>query len=230
MNTFLSDFTDAQTKTIQLLRKCISLLEEGMSVNTITQLILAEAQNYGFTGWVRPPLVQIRNVEKNTTTLQKGSHLQIHLQPATSTAFGSSGTTLSFKQDEAPIVAKAKELCKAICIYANSRKCIGELFVFARSWSNNHRGQLTNDQNIGHICLPPSSLTKYGWPKSVRLVTAFRRNQVQWYNPRPTLGIYAIHPFITINNEQAGFAEMVAIDEDNRHVLGRENVEDIGTF
>ena len=228
MNNFLKEFKDAQSQSILLLRKCISSLEAGMSISTITKMTKTEANKLGFTGWVRQPFIRIQNIEATDNLLQNGSIVQIHLQPATSQAFGSIGTTITFKAPDPPVVAKAKELCKAICIYANSRKCVGELFVFARSWSNNHRGQLTNDQNIGHICLPPSSITKYGWPKSFRLVSAFRRNQVQWYNPRFTLGIYAVHPFISINGLQAGFAEMIAVSEDEKHLLGRRSFENVG--
>jgi multicomponent K+:H+ antiporter subunit C len=55
-------------------------------------------------------------------------------------------------EDQPRVVQEARDLCRATCGFAIRWKCVGELFVFAQSWSNNRRMQLDEATSVGHAC------------------------------------------------------------------------------
>ena len=64
----------------------------------------------------------------------------------------------------------------------------------------------------------------------MRGLTQLRRYQVQWFNPRPLDGIYAIHPDIRQDNRRLGFAELILVTPDERRALGRDSMSDLCQF
>jgi len=220
-------FDQAQRKSIDILRATERDLVVNMTQSDILACIHKHARSHDVTGWLRPPLIRISS-KTGIQGLQKGSVLQIHIQPVFDTAFGSIGNTQSFKNPTSHVVEEARELCFATCTFANRRKCVGELFVFAHSWCTNHRVELEHKKNIGHRCFSKEEMPGF-WPLSARAMSMLRRHQIQWFNPRRLQGIFAVHPFIEKYELFAGFAEMIYISEDQRIILGRESFEDIGS-
>ena len=223
----LSLFDHAQRKAIQILRDVEHELHANMSKNDILECVYAQASTKEVSGWLRPPLVRI-STKTGIQVLQKGSIIQIHIQPIFGTVFGSVGRTISFESPEEKIVSDAKELCFATCTFANRRKCIGELFVFAHSWCINHRMELEHKKNIGHRCFSKET-SGVLWPYSARALSMLRRHQIQWYNPRRMEGIFAIHPFLEKHDLFAGFAEMISVEGEERKLLGRDSFDELGT-
>ncbi|MEC7987698.1 MAG: hypothetical protein VX278_21195 [Myxococcota bacterium] len=199
-----------------------------MSIDDIQQQIRSIAHQYEFQGWFRPPFVRIDGKQSNRR-LHKGSLIQLHLQPTSEDSFGSVGLSKNFQAVDQPVVQIAQELCHATCTFANRWKCVGELFVFARSWCTNHRVELEHRYHIGHRCFSKEELP-IGWPYGARALALLRRNQVQWYNPRRMKGLFAIHPFVQKYDQFAGFAELVYVDENTKKVLGRDSFDDIGVW
>jgi len=224
----LSIFEETQTKSILLLKELYAQLQENMSHKEIHTLLKQQSERYGFKGWLRPPFVRINGKTRNQR-LTKGALIQIHLQPLSKTAFGSVGLSKNFQTDPLPIIKQAQELCVATTTFANRWKCVGELFVFARSWCTNHRVELEHTHHIGHQCFVAADLP-FAWPYSARALTLLRRHQIQWFNPRRFSGVYAVHPFIRKYDHFAGFAELLYIDENTKKVLGRDSLDEIGVW
>ena len=220
-------FDKAQRKSIAILNAVDKEIRANMNQMDILECIEKHAKNKGSSGWLRPPLVRI-STKTGIQGLQKGNILQIHIQPVFEDVFGSIGTTRSFQSPQSTIVKQAKELCIATCTFANRRKCVGELFVFAHSWCTNHLVELEHKKNIGHRCFSKEDAALF-WPYSARALSMLRRNQIQWYNPRRMQGIFAVHPFIERHELFAGFAEMIYVDGETRGLIGRDSFDDIGT-
>ena len=220
-------FDQAQRTSISILNEVEQRLRVNMTQQDIEKCILDSAQKHGSTGWLRPPLIRI-STKTGIRGLQKGSILQIHIQPVFKDVFGSVGKTISFQIQDEHIVEQAKELCLATCTFANRRKCIGELFVFAHSWCTNHRVELEHKKNIGHRCFSKEE-SPWLWPYSARALSVLRRHQIQWFNPRRMEGIFAVHPFIERYELFAGFAEMIYVNEEKRILVGRDSFDDLGS-
>lgn len=220
-------FDQAQRTSISIMHAVEKQLRTNMTQSDICACIYDVAQKHGVTGWLRPPLIRI-STKTGIRGLQKGNILQIHIQPVFEQVFGSIGKTISFQTPADPIVEEAKELCFATCTFANRRKCVGELFVFAHSWCTNHRVELEHKKNIGHRCFSKEE-TPLFWPYSARAMSVLRRHQIQWYNPRRMQGIFAVHPFIERYELFAGFAEMIYVDEEKRVLVGRDSFDELGT-
>ena len=94
----LALFEETQKKSILLLSKVYASLELDMSHSDIHQLILNHAKFYEFQGWFRPPFVRINGKTQNQF-LQKGSLIQIHLQPISDQSFGSVGLSKNFQTE-----------------------------------------------------------------------------------------------------------------------------------
>ena len=230
----LPDFEQAQVATIALMRDVVSSLDVGMTTADIHSLAMQKAQQRQiFTGWFHRPEIFLNRGESRRSTataLQPGTIVQIDLAPATENAFGDFGYSFTFQGDEHPSVHEAREVCKATCGFASRFKCVGELFVFAQSWSNNHRLKLAARHHIGHACLPREGLIRQGWPMGARLSIRLRRNQIQWYNPRRISGVYAINPPVLHQNRMVAFEEMVFVDGDQKVILGRASLDEVGTL
>jgi hypothetical protein len=188
-----------------------------------------------FTGWFHRPEVHIDRRSGGRrggsgNRLAPGSVVQIDLAPATTDAFGDFGHSFTFQGREHPAVAEARSACRATCGFASRFKCVGELFVFAQSWANNHRVELGARHTIGHACLPREGLATAAWPLGARMAIRLRRNQIQWYNPRRMAGVYAVNPPIICQDRVVAFEEMIFVDGEQKLILGRDHIDEIGTL
>lgn len=233
----LPAFSEAQTATIALTREVVGALQASMTPQDVVALAHARArQNAAFTGWFHPPEVTFDRQpaglwgRSGAARLTPGTVVQIDLAPATADAFGDFGHSFTWQGAEHPAVTEARRACRAVCGFASRFKCVGELFVFAQSWANNRRLSLGATQSIGHACLPREGLARAGWPLGARLAIRLRRNQIQWYNPRRMAGCYAVNPPIDHQGRRAAFEEMIFIDGEQKYILGRDHIDQIGSL
>lgn len=236
LNTQIKAFTAAQVQGFELMNSVLKNLQMGINERQLVKQITEAAPKFGFNHWFSRPVIHFdyssrpRIGPSENRVLKPSTVVQIHLKPATDSAYANLGLSFCPDGNPPPIIAAAKELCTATSTYASHLKCVGELFVFATSWANNHRCRLNNERHIGHQCRGPDGVHGLMWPKSARLHTTLRRHQIQWYNPRRLNGIFAIQPDLSSDDRRAGFAEIICVTEDNRWVLGRENMSDIGQW
>ncbi len=230
-------FERDQRNAIALLNHCLERLTLGMTELDILALLEQSVDQFSFQGFLRRPVVHfdyrpvLRWGPSSNRKIRKGSVIQIHIQPYSQEAFGNTGLSFCFDSPDLPIVTKARELCVATSTFAGHTKKSGELIVFAQSWCTNHKTQLDRE-SIGHFVFPNSHSGIFGsmWPNSMRALTQLRRYQIQWFNPRPLDGIYALHPDIRQDNRRLGFAELILVTPEERRVLGRDHMDDLCTF
>ena len=230
-------FDHAQRMTIELMRNVVDCLEVGMSEKDVYDLAIEQAQGFGFTGWFAKPEVRFNGAKSALhrpspkRKLKSGMLVELDLAPSTDNAFGDFGIGLAFDTEEEPeIIHEAREACRAVCGFASRHKTVGELFVFAESWANNHGVSLGGARSIGHmvpLCEGPFSTA---WPKTARAAVFLRRCQVHFLNPRRVIGIYAISPRVVADKKAMCFEEMVYIEGEEKRILGRNSFEEIGTL
>ena len=232
----MQNFDRDQRQAIHLLNDSLGDLADGMTELEVLRLLENRCESYGFQGFIRRPVVHFnyrpsfRFGPSKNRKLTRGSVVQIHIQPHSKEAFGNIGLSFGYRTPDIPIISVAKDICVATSTFAGHTKKAGELIVFAQSWATNHLTEL-NRESIGHFCYPNTEgLIGTLWPRSMRLLTQLRRFQIQWYNPRPLDGIYALHPDIKQDNRRAGFAEMIWVSPEERIVLGRDSLDDLCTF
>ena len=235
----LDAFDDAQRRGFDLLREVVALLEVGMSERDVSDLARDRAGAHGFGAWFHPPEVQIGdrvakhshwNLPSARVKLAEGDLVSIDLGPAGDEVYADVGTTTAF-QDQAPrVVEVARECTRAIAGYASQWKTVGELFVYARAWAINHRMELGSKRSIGHAILPREGWMSMDWPRSAHRARWWRRNLVHFYNPGRIRGIWALRPLLREGDLAASFEEMIYIDGDDRRVLGRGDISEIGTL
>ena len=229
-------FDHAQGLTIQLMRAVVDNLESGMSEVDVVDLAMQQGQAFGFTDWFHPPEVRfggnmtVFHRPSAKRTLEPGELVELDLAPALDNAFGDVGVGLAFEADEPKLVHEARETCRAVCGFASRYKTVGELFVFARAWSNNHRFSLGRARSIGHVCPLPQGPLGMAWPRAARAAILLRRYQVHFLNPRRLQGLWALTPRIVIDGKGMCFEEIVFIDGDIKRVLGRDSLEEVGTY
>ena len=236
-STVIANFDRDQRNAIRLMNHCLPMINKGMSETAVIELFEQQVVNFGFLGFLRRPVVHFdhrptfRWGPSSNRTLKKGAVVQLHIQPFSEEAFGNTGLSFTFDAPNIPIVTKAHDLCIATSTFAGHTKKAGELMVFAESWATNHRTEL-DQESIGHLCFPNSNAGLFGqlWPNSMRGLTQLRRYQVQWFNPRPLDGIYAIHPDIRQDNRRLGFAELILVTPDERRALGRDSMSNLCQF
>jgi hypothetical protein len=236
-SSMIANFERDQRAAIQLMNHCTPLIQKGMSETDVIQLFESHVAEFGFEGFLRRPVVHFdhrpsfRWGPSSNRTLKKGAVVQLHIQPYSTDAFGNIGQSFTFEAPNIPIVDKARELCIATSTFAGHTKKSGELMVFAQSWATNHRTEL-DQESIGHFCFENSQSGLFGgvWPRSMRVLTQLRRYQIQWFNPRPLYGIYALHPDIRQDNRRLGFAEMILVTPEERRALGRNDMSELCTF
>lgn len=233
----LEAFDQAQRDAIRVLGQAVSQLAAGQTEADVVELVRSLAAAAGFTAWFHEPEVRFGGrLDKlyrasSSSRLAEGTLVEIDLGPATDRAYGEVGLALSFGKGEPdPLVAQARELCRATCGFANRWKTVGELFVFANAWAINHRMSLGDSKAVGHVCLNREGMGELGWPLGARAATLMKRNQIQWYNPRRIAGLYAVRPCLVSGDVGLAFEEMIYIDGDLKRVLGRASVDEIGTL
>ena len=222
----LQSFEYAQKKSIELLKEIFSSIQSNMQESDIRTIIREQALKSGASGWFRKPFVRLFPKGR---AVHPESLIQIHLQPIYGDAFGSIGVTKCFARADTDIVLLARELCLATLTFGNRWKCTGELFVFAHSWCTNHRVTLEHEKNVGHQCFSKGQSPAL-WPYSARAYSMLRRYQIQWFNPRRLQGIFAVHPFIQRHDQFAGFAELFYIKDEEKILLGRSDLSQVGTL
>jgi hypothetical protein len=221
--------------SIDLLRSVVDSLEAGMSELDVVELAKAQGQAFGFTKWFHAPEVRFNgNISlfhrpSAKRVLGKSTLVEIDLAPATDDAFGDIGIGLCFDGED-PLVEASREACKAVCGFASRHKTVGELYVFAEAWANNHRTNLGNARSIGHICPLPRGILGASWPRAARFGILLRRHQVHFLNPRPIQGLYSLTPRIVQGKKGLCFEEMIFIDGDIRRIMGRNSDDEIGTY
>lgn len=235
----IDGFDDAQRRGFALLREVVGLLEPGMSEADIADVAEQRAAAHGFGTWFHPPEVQVGqriarhshwNRPSKKTSLTAGELVSIDLGPADGDVYADVGTTTAFRGDDPKVLTVARECTRAITGYANQWKTVGELFVYARAWANNHRMELASKRSIGHAILPKEGLLSFDWPRSAHTATLLRRHQVHFFNPERLDGIWALRPLVRDGDLAASFEELIYVGGEERRVLGRDCVEDAGTL
>ncbi len=236
-NETLEAFEAAQRGTIRVLGQAIAQLREGQTEAEIVDSLKALAADAGFTAWYHEPEVRIGGrTDKlyrasKTLRLTEGALVELDLGPANDTAYGDLGVALAFgAADQPALVRDARELCRSTCGFASRWKTVGELFVFANGWAINHRQTLGEAKAVGHVCLNREGLGDLSWPTSARVATYMRRNQIQWYNPRRLSGLYAVRPRLHSGGLALAFEEMIYVDGDVKRIIGRDGLEQVGTW
>ncbi len=231
----LPAFLDAQQRTIALVGSVAEALGEGMSERDGVALAQERAKAAGFSGWFHPPRVrfgapmQMRPTDRprSSPPLQQGAVVELELAPCTDQAFGHSGISFAFATAAQPVIVDhARELCRGVIGYSSRYKCTGELFVFAQAWTNNRRGNLGGQDSVGYQVRGPG--LPGPWPLTTRAWSLLRRNQVQYYNPRRMNGIYVVRPRAAIEGAGALFAEMILVTPEQKLILGRESLDQVG--
>jgi hypothetical protein len=233
----LASFEDAQSRGIQLLGQVMGQIQDGMSEVDIAQIANRGAADLGFTDWFEPTAIRVggptgvKHKNSASRTVSRGTLVEVNLAPATDRAFANVSATIAFETEVQPrIVQEAKELCVATCGFASRWKCTGEIFVFADAWTKNRLFTMGDIKAIGHQCLPPQGLAGTAWPRSARLATYLRRNQIEWYNHRRMAGIYTLRPRVEIDGQSAVYQEMLYVDGTRKLILGRTDASEIGTW
>lgn len=236
-NETLEAFEQAQRGAIRVLSQVVGQLREGQSEKDLVELARTVAGDQGFTEWYHEPEVRIgatldrMHRPSADRVLTPGALVEIDLGPGNDVAYGDVGVSLAFGVTEQPqLVRDARELARATCGFASRWKTVGELFVFAQAWAVNRRMSLGESKAVGHVCLAREGFADLAWPEAARAATFLRRNQIQWYNPRRMAGLYAVRPRLVSGDKALAFEEMIYIDGDVKRVLGRDSLDQIGTF
>lgn len=233
----LPAFVDAQRRTLDLLRDLVPRLEAGMSERDVHELAHSRGSDLGFQSWFRAPVVRFgappdvrwTDRPRRKPLLEIGTTVELEVAPATGDAFGDAGIALCFGVDKQPeIVDDARELCRAIVGFASRWKCVGELFVFAEAWANNHSGSLGGQRSVGFVAMTPDRSWAGRWPGGAWAASLLRRNQVQFFNPRRMSGIYVLRPRMVANGQGASFAEMILVTPDSKQIIGRDSLDEVG--
>jgi methionine aminopeptidase len=233
-------FDDAQRRAIAMLQDVRTRLEAGMSERDVVELAETRLESHGFDRWYHPPEVHIgpdagrgRLLHRPSAgrKLEPGNLIAIDLGPAAGDAYGDTGFTLCFGGDEPAVVDVARECVRAACGYASRWKTVGEIWVFARAWAVNNRMDLASESAVGHRVLPKEGLLATGFPRSAHVATHLPGNRIHRLHPIRMKGMFAIRPAISDGKgNSAAFEEIVWIQDDQRQVLGRASLADIGTF
>lgn len=229
-------FDDAQRRTIALLRTATEQLEAGMTEKDVVDLVEALAEEAGFADWFRPPYAHFNCPERpgflpsGRGGLKNGTVVELDACPATDQAYGAFGTVVVFGGGAEPsLVSDAREACRAACGFSSRWKCTGEVYVYAQAWANNRRYKIDSD-SVGHMCFPRLGRTAVAWPHTARAATLMRRHRIQWFNPRRMDGYFAVQPRITRDGHGCAFQEMVLLNGDEKHIVGRDSLDAVGTL
>ena len=233
----LDAFHEAQSNTIRLTRSVTDRLTNGMSEQDIERLAVEEATKFGFYDWFHRPVVRFNGVgghynrASSKNILKSGTIVEMDMGPATKHAFGDFAVTFAFDSNESnKLVDCAQGVTRATVGFANQTKCIGELFVFADAWATNRCFTLSDNKSIGHRCFAREGNTAYQWPKMARAAILLRRNRIGWFNPRKMSGLFSIQPLAKVDGKIGGFEEMVYVFGDEKRVIGRDSLDEVGTW
>lgn len=243
MTTELPDpiraFDDAQRRAIAMLKDIRERLEAGMSERDVVELSETRLDAHGFDRWYHPPEVRIGDdagagslVYRPSARkkLEPGGLIGIDIGPGTTEAYGDIGFTLCFGGDEPAVVGVTRECVRACCGYASRWKTVGEIYVFAAAWAVNNRMTLSSESAVGHRVLPKEGILATGFPRSAHAATHLPGNRIHRLHPIRMKGMFAIRPAIADKGYSASFEEILWIQDDQRKVLGRASLDEIGVF
>lgn len=208
-----------------------------MSEQDACQLARERGGALGVQAWLRPPLVRFgapaavrwTDRPRRSPPLAAGTLVEVELAPAFEQAFGDAGVSLCFGQEAEPaLIEAARELCRGVVGFASRWKCVGELFVFAQAWANNRRASLGGQRSVGFVALPPAQAWAGRWPQGAWAHSLLRRNQIQYFNPRRMNGIYVVRPRLVMEGQGASFAEMILVTPEDKQILGRQDLRQVG--
>ena len=230
----IAAFQDAQTRAFALLADVVGSLRSGAVEDACVRFAIRSASARGFVGFFRPPVVRFdptaqRFALPSRRTLRPGMLVEIVLLPVTRDACGHVAITLPFEGDGDALCEGARETCRAVLGFANRTKTSGELHVFAKAWANNHRARLTG-RSVGFHCPEREGAFGVAWPRGAWALTRLRRHQLEYLNPRPLRGMYAVRPRIATGSHAASFGELLFVDEDEKTIVGRNSLDDVGTL
>jgi len=236
--SLLAAFDDAQRRGFALLEDVVSSLETGMSEWDIANVAKTRASFHGFHKWFHPPEVEIGTGTKTNAVwklpsrrnrLKEGDVVLIDLGPGDDSVYADVGTTMRHQATELEVIRVARECVRATAGYSSQWKTVGELFVYAQAFSTNHRMELASSRSIGHTILPHSPRLAWDFPRSAHACTWLRRHQVRFLNPRQLSGLWALRPLVSDGVQAAAFEEIVYINGDEKRVLGRNSLADVGS-
>jgi hypothetical protein len=234
----LDRFDDAQRRSIALTSKLLEGLRGGMSERSVARIATDLLPDFGFDRWFYPPEIQIGantiragiwRPPSGSKRLRQGDPIMVALGPSDGQASGDVCATVTFGEPDSELIEASRDCTRATCGYASELKCVGELFIYARTWAANHRATLANPRSIGHALLPPDGRFP-GYPRSAHMATWLRRYQVHFLNPRRLEGLWALGPQLSDQRSGARFREVVYVGPDTRRILGREGLDEIGRF
>ncbi len=234
-------FDDAQRRAIALTADVVRRLEAGMTARDIFEIAETRLGEHGFQGWFHAPEIRVRphgparflHRADARVKLAPGDLVSLDLGPADGSAYGDFGTTVTFASpdDKEPaVLGVARDCIRASCGFASRWKTLGEMVIFAQAWAVNHRMTLSQSETVGHRILGRQGWTSVGFPRSAHLATFLRRNQLHKLNPVRMAGMLAIRPEVDDHGHRASFEEIVYIEGDQKGVLGRSSVAEVGTL
>ena len=235
-------FDDAQRRGWRLLADVAREVHVGMSEVEIEAIAHDKATAHGFDRWFHPPEVQVgARIGKSrvlrgasaSARIKPGELVAIDLAPSGAEFYADVGVTLHVAEPgaaEPELLLVARECVRGCVGYSSQWKTVGEIFVFAKSWANNHRYQLASEGAIGHAILPKAGLLSLGFPASAHAAARLRRYQVHFLHPARIRGAWAFRPVVRGDGLTASFEELVYIDGDEKRILGRANLSEVGTL
>jgi len=237
--SLIAQFDQTQRKTFLLLSRAVASLQEGMSEADLDAIVRDEARGLGFDAWFHPPEIQfgqrttsnaVWKVPSKSNHLRSGDLVVLDFGPAEGATYGDAGVTICFGAEEPAVLEVSRECVRATCGFASQWKTVGELFVFSKAWAVNHRLTLGNTRSIGHAILPKSGLLSFNFPRSAHAATWLRRHQIRFLNPARLEGLWALRPMLSDGQNGAAFVEVVMISGEEKKVLGRDSIAEIGTL
>jgi len=237
-------FDSHQRRAIAAMGRVLAGVQVGLSEVDIDELCREACKTEGFTDWFHPPEVQVgdRTAENaiwvrasDSVRLKAGDVVTIDIGPATGDAYGDIGTTVVLgdagaAMPEPKILGVARECLRGCIAFTSPMKTVGEIFVYARAWAANHAVTLASERSIGHALLPSEGLVSMNFPRFAHGFTWLRRHQVHFLNPQRIRGMWAYRPLLAKGGVGASFEEAVVIDDDGRRILGRDHLDEVGTF
>ena len=231
-------FDDAQRRGWRMLSDIARQIVVGMSEVDIDAAAREKLKDHGFDRWFHAPHIRVgqraaRPWARPSTKarLAEGDLVVLDLGPSNGDCFADVGVTLRVGAGAEPEVLRQARECVRGCIgYASQWKTVGELYVYARAWAVNHRLTLASERAVGHAVLPPEGLLKAGYPKSAHLATLFLRHRMHFLHPVRMSGMWAFRPVFSDGVQAAAFEEVLSIRGDEKRILGRASLAEVGTL
>lgn len=232
--TTVEHLDSAQRRALSMLGALARSAQPGLELRDLMVAAGALLVPHGFERWAERPVVRIGGESAwkpaaACARLTAGCTLTLRLQPAVGPLRAHVGATVVVGAPETAIVTAARDCTRALCGYASGLKCVGELFIYARTWALTHDLQLLDRRSIGHA-LPVTPDPAEGLAGRLRSAGWLRRNQIHILNPRRLTGPWVIGPTLAGGDTSAAFIEVILVQPGLRRILGRNGLEQVGTL